>query len=128
ATRLIGAVLMDIHEEWLGSSRKYIKFFVWRCPPNNIKIKGQNNVVDFTQDYGLDLTPSFNLINFSIYHHSLTKVIFTFFFFRWEILELKTEVTSPTLLFCVLNIILKNKLLSPLICPPMESPLIGSNL
>lgn len=26
ATRLIGALLMDIHEEWIGSSRKYIKF------------------------------------------------------------------------------------------------------
>src|SRR5690625_7359017 len=26
ATRLIGAVLMDIHEKWIGSSRKYIKF------------------------------------------------------------------------------------------------------
>ena len=24
--RLIGAVLMDIHEEWLSSTRKYIKF------------------------------------------------------------------------------------------------------
>src|SRR5690625_366545 len=26
ATRLIGALLMDIHEKWIGSSRKYIKF------------------------------------------------------------------------------------------------------
>lgn len=26
AIRLIGAVLMDIHEEWIGSPRKYIKF------------------------------------------------------------------------------------------------------
>lgn len=26
ATRLIGALLMDIHEEWIGSSRKYINF------------------------------------------------------------------------------------------------------
>ena len=26
ANRLIGAVLMDLHEEWVGSTRKYIKF------------------------------------------------------------------------------------------------------
>src|SRR5699024_739042 len=26
ANRLIGAVLIDIHEEWLGSPRKYIQF------------------------------------------------------------------------------------------------------
>lgn len=26
AIRFIGAVLMDIHEEWIGSPRKYIKF------------------------------------------------------------------------------------------------------
>jgi len=26
ANRLIGAVLMDLHEDWLGSTRKYIKF------------------------------------------------------------------------------------------------------
>jgi len=26
ANRLIGAVLMDLHEEWIGSSRKYIQF------------------------------------------------------------------------------------------------------
>ncbi|EHV0137670.1 MULTISPECIES: transposase, partial [Enterococcus] len=26
ANRLIGAVLMDLHDEWLSSTRKYIKF------------------------------------------------------------------------------------------------------
>ncbi|MBU7068350.1 transposase, partial [Staphylococcus aureus] len=26
ANRLLGAVLMDLHDEWIYSSRKYIKF------------------------------------------------------------------------------------------------------
>jgi len=26
AIRLIAAILMNIHEEWIGSNRKYIKF------------------------------------------------------------------------------------------------------
>lgn len=30
ANRLIGAVLMDLHDEWLSSTRKYIKFNQWK--------------------------------------------------------------------------------------------------
>ncbi|WP_022796154.1 transposase, partial [Bavariicoccus seileri] len=26
ANRLVGALLIDTHEEWLGSTRKYLKF------------------------------------------------------------------------------------------------------
>jgi len=64
ANRLVGAVLIDIHEEWMRSSRKYIKFLnsleifdrdkKW-LPTSYLKrFWCKHCICNFTQESGLD--------------------------------------------------------------------------